>query len=140
MEKMKWLKIFVAVIFTILAHFGAQGQVIWKKAHSWKLYNTGDSSFVISLDSLNGHKYYQLNPDSMMYFLDSVTLLPNDIQPAWMGVYLTTCVIDGEIRKVLISYYAGFFYDDKSRRYYQLASSKKNDWRNYLDACLISIQ
>jgi hypothetical protein len=140
MERMKWVKILVTVIFTVRAYTDAQGQVLWMKAQNWKIYNGGDSSFAISIDSLKGEKYHQLNADSMRYFLDSVTLLPNNIQPGWMGVYLTTCVIEGEIRKVLISYYAGFFYDEKSRRYYQIPASKKDDWRNYLDACLISIQ
>ena len=140
MERMKWIKALVTMVLIAQSQPGVYGQVVWKKAQNWKVYNVGDLSFAISLDSLKGKKYRQLNTDSMKYFLDSVTLLPNNIQPGWMGVYLTSCVIEGEIRKVLISYYAGFFYDEKSRRYYQLPASKKDDWRNYLDACLISIQ
>lgn len=137
---MKWIEVLVIIILTVRVYSDAQGQVVWKKAQSWKIYNGGDSSFVVSLDSLKTHKYYQLNADSMKYFLDSVTLLPSIVRPAWMGAYLTTCIVEGETRKVLISYYAGFFYDERDKRYYQIPLSKKGDWRNYLDACLISIQ
>ena len=137
---MKWNKVLAIIILIIHGNTDVRAQVQWNSAQNWKLYNGGDSSFVLSLEAIKGHRYYQLSPDSMKYFLDSVTLLPSDVQPAWMGVYLTSCVIEGEIRKVLISYYAGFFYDEKSRRYYQIPPSKKAVWRSYLEGCLTSIQ
>ena len=141
MERMtRWMKVLVITTVTLQCRLDVSGQVAWRKAQSWKLYNAGDSSFVISLDSLKGRKYYQLSTDSMKSFLDPVTIVSSDIQPNWMGAYLITCIVDSETRKVLISYYGGFFYDEKSRRYYQIPASKKDDWRNYLDACLISIQ
>jgi len=140
MQKMKWIEVLAVIILSVDVHTNVRGQVLWKNAQSWKLYDEGDSSFSLSVDSLKGLRYYQLNTDSMKCFLDSVTLLPNDVQPASMGAYLTTCTFEGATRKVLISYYAGFFYDENTKRYYQISSLKRADWRNYLDACLTSVQ
>ena len=33
---------------------------------------------------------------------------------AWMGGYIATCDLDGVVRKVDISKYGGFFFDEKT--------------------------
>jgi len=141
MERVNQIRRILGLVFVILGlYLRGDAQIIWEKAETWKLYNVGDRGLAVPWDSLGRCKSYELNVDSMRYFLDSASVLSRDIQPVWMGAFIATCTLSGESRKVDISYYAGFFYDEKSKCYYQIAKAKRNSWLNYLNSSLIAIQ
>jgi hypothetical protein len=49
-----------------------------------------------------------------------------------MGGYIATCKLDGSLRKVELSNYGGFFYDEKTKVYYQIPAAKSEDWLSYI--------
>jgi len=62
-------------------------------------------------------------------------------KPIWMGCYLTSCKTpDGQVRKVLISHYAGFIYCEWDKSYYLLDSSQLKSWLEYLSNTYVSIE
>jgi len=124
----------------VLAIGCGQGQVNWQQASNWRLYRiTGNAIFSISVDSLRGMKSYPLRTDSMAGLLDSVHQLAADVKPAWMGGTVATCTCDGKTRKIIISDYAGFFYDQSSGTYFQLSLQKKDDWMDYINSCVLKL-
>src|SRR5580692_2230189 len=96
----------------VLIFYRIQSPVNWPQTSHWRLYKIrGSVQFSISADSLNLLKNYQLRSDSMVYFLHSADPFPSTTRPTWMGGAVATCLYDGKIRKILISSYGGFFYD-----------------------------
>jgi hypothetical protein len=117
-----------------------QSQVNWQQASNWRLYRvTGNAIFSISVDSLSRLKSYPLRTDSMAGLLDSVGQLPADVKPAWMGGKVATCICNGKTRKILISDYAGYFYDQLSGTYFQLSPQKKDEWMDYINSCVLRL-
>ena len=106
----------------------------WDKTVNWKLYDVHDQkAFLYSLDTLQYFKSIGLDKDKMQMFLQNVTIIQKDNEPVWMGFYVATCKLqDGTFVKIDISMYGGFFYDEKTKTYYQLPSNLKDDWFNYL--------
>ena len=106
----------------------------WGEATEWKLYDIHtNKAFAYNADTLHNFKSIQLDKDSMNTFLSNVSEILNDDGPVWMGFYVASCKLqDGILRKIDISVYGGFFYDEKSKTYFQLAKYFSNDWLNYL--------
>jgi hypothetical protein len=124
----------------VLAFYHGQNPINWQQASHWRLYKIkGSLQFSISADSLNLFKNYQLRSDSMAYFLHSADPLPADARPTWMGGAVASCLYDGKIRKILISSYGGFFYDQISDTFFQLPGQMKDDWRKYINGCLSAL-
>ena len=73
-----------------------------------------------------------MNQDSMAFFVRSATLLNTKAPLIWMGGYVATCKIDGSFRKVELSRYGGYFYDEKTSAYYQLPSEKIDAWLAFI--------
>jgi hypothetical protein len=95
----------------------------------------GNATYNCPRDSMQYIRSKPLNIDSMAYFLQSVTLLPANKPAAWMGAYLVSCEIpQSNTRKILISTYGGFFFDETDKSYYQLPRDLRTDWLNYLAA------
>ena len=92
------------------------------------------------VDSLVFLRSRALAGDSVRQFLDSAEALPSGVRPAWMGGFLVTCVFHGEVRKIEVSSYGGFFYDQGSKTYFQLPGEKKDEWFTYLNGCLSAIE
>jgi len=116
-------------------------QVNWKETSDWKIYNPGRLNiFTVPLDSLVYLRSRALAGDSVRQFLDSVKALPSGVRPAWMGGFLVTCVFRGEMRKIEVSSYGGFFYDPGSKTYFQLPAETKDSWFTYLNECLLAIE
>lgn len=115
--------------------------IVWKDTKDWNVYKTGNASiFKISVDSLNSYPKYRLNEDSIAFFLDTVVLYPQKIRPVWMGGFLVSCKYNGQVRKVLVSSYGGFFYDQSSGHYFQIPIGKKDEWFGYINGCLASLR
>jgi len=118
-----------------------EAQVNWKETTDWKIYNPGRLNiFTVSVDSLLYLRSRALPGDSVLQFLDSVKPLPKTVRPSWMGGFLVTCVFHGQVRKIEISSYGGFFYDQESKNYFQLPAEKKDEWFTYLSSCLSAIK
>ena len=128
---MKYLFLFIT-LFVITKCFSQN--ISWKEAKNWKLYNIRSSSaFSYSLDTLKNFKSIHLDYDTMHTFLSDVVEWPKNKSSLWMGLYVATCELPGlEVRKIEISVYGGFFYDDLTKTYYQLPLSARNDWLNYI--------
>jgi hypothetical protein len=127
--------------FFVLTTTLAEAQVNWQETTDWKIYNPGRLNiFTTPLDSLVYLRSRALAGDSVRQFLDSVKALPSVIRPAWMGGFLVTYIFHGDVRKIEVSSYGGFFYDQRSKTYFQLPAGKKDEWFTYLDDCFSAIE
>jgi len=134
---MKW----VLASLAFACFYGGYGQIVWKEGANWRLYKIqGPVIFSAPIDTLPHIKSRQLSTDSMRDFLYPLDTLPSGIQPSWMGGFLITCVISGQTRKIQVSVYGGFFYDQTSKRYFQLPAYKKTDWISYVSRCYSAIE
>ena len=106
----------------------------WAKSRDWKLYDIHtDKAFAYSSDTLQNFKSIELPQDSMQTFLKGLTEISKDDSPVWMGFYVASCKLqDGVLRKIDISVYGGFFYDEKSKVIFKLQKIFSDDWLNYL--------
>ena len=110
----------------------------WQKTSHWKLYNIrDDNAFGYSLDTLRLFKSTDMDSSKMQAFLRNAKVLITPKYAMWMGLYVTTCQLeDGTIRKIDISKYGGFFYDEKKKTYYELPLELRDEWLKYMHDCL----
>lgn len=109
-------------------------QINWKETKNWRLYNIREFAvFDYSLDTLKQFASIALNNDTMQSFLSNSEKLPKDEYSVWMGLYFATCEFpEGKVRKIEISVFGGFFYDETTKTYYLLPSSVRNHWIDYI--------
>ena len=130
----------ILLAFAFLAFTRSRSSINWQQTSHWRLYNIKEAvQFSISADSLSGLKNYQLQSDSVMNFLHGIESLPVEENPVWMGGAVATCLYDGKIRKILISSYGGFFYDQASGTFFQLPTQMKDAWLQYINSCLSTL-
>ena len=133
-----YLILFILVLLNSKAF--SQGTNL-QKATAWTLYDIkGKKTWQVPLDSLGLYPHRALNNDSMQFFLARTSAIPLDKAPVWMGAYAATCVLDNRKRKIDISVYAGFFYDELQKTYYQVPSDIQQEWLTYLSDFAASIQ
>jgi hypothetical protein len=128
--------IIIATLISNLLFFReshSQG-INWAESKNWRLYNILDNSaFGYPLDSLVNYSSRLLNKDSMQTFLSNVSIISIEKTPLWMGFYVASCELkNGTSRKIEISTYGGFFYDELEKKYYQLPLEIRKDWLDYL--------
>jgi hypothetical protein len=112
----------------------------WQQASQWTIYNVRGAKFYkISLDSLDKYHNRPLNDDSMRTFLSQSSALPSDKPLVWMGAFVTSCIIDHQRRKIDISSYGGFFFDETDKKFYTIPQEIQKDWLNYLASCAGSV-
>jgi hypothetical protein len=119
-----------------------ESPIVWDSTTNWEIYplNNFNRIWQIPIDSLKYLKSQPLSNDTMHVFLVGMKDL-QEKKPIWMGCYLTSCQTpDGQIRKVLISHYAGFLYCDWDKSYHILGSSQLKPWLEYLSAAYVSIE
>jgi len=135
------MKLFLIILASLTFHI-SKSQVIWKETKDWKIYNVSSRAMnKIRLDSLSKIKYYRLNPDTVQTFLHSVNDIPKDSTPlAWMGGVLATYSYQGKTRKVQISSYGGWFFDQETKSYFEVPQDQAVEWYSYISDCLVSIQ
>lgn len=76
----------------------------------------------------------ELSNQMMNTFMNDVSEWPIEKYSLWMGLYIATCEMeDKKIRKIIISNYGGFFYDQLTKRYYELPSELKDQWLSFLN-------
>jgi len=108
--------------------------ILWDSTSNWKMYDVHDfDAFKYSIKSLDTVQAITLDNNTMRSFLRNVEVWPHDKTSVWMGLYLASCQLpNGEIRKIEISVYGGFLYDELNRTYYQVAENMRQDWLAYL--------
>jgi hypothetical protein len=113
----------------------------WDSTKNWKLYQLRNFNHVFSIppDSLQFLKTKPLNDDSMHMFLSRSKKL-DGVNPMWQGCYLASYqTANGQIHKAIISHYAGFFFCQSGKVYYQVDSSVQRDWLEYFSDSYINI-
>lgn len=110
-------------------------EINWQNSRNWKIYNIHDrAGFRYSVDTLQNFKNVEMGDEKVRAFLKSATYLPDDKTCVWMGLYVATCELeDRKTRKVLLSNYGGFFYDELTKHYYELPEPRRNDWIEFLN-------
>ena len=68
----------------------------------------------------------------MHFYLAKVSIWPSNDPPVWMGAHVATYEINGLERKVEISLYGGFFYDEEAKIHYQIADDKIDRWTEFI--------
>lgn len=135
---LKYRLVLLLVLSTTVA--GMAQPTVWQKASNWSLYNVGGAKFYrVSLDSLERYRHRHLNDDSMRMYLTQSVDLASDKAPMWMGAYVASCTIEHKKRKIDISSYGGFFYDETDKKYYSVPQNLQKDWLNYLADCAGSL-
>ncbi|HTE09389.1 MAG TPA: hypothetical protein VK645_00430 [Chitinophagaceae bacterium] len=124
----------VACIFLLFLVFKTRAQDInWQLAHNWKMYKIGTGKgLTYSADTLSNFLFIGLNDDTIHQFIKQAEVLPKGKSYVWMGAYYATCILENKIHKVDISVHGGFFYDEPTKRYYQLPSYIRNEWMEWL--------
>lgn len=107
----------------------------WQKTTEWKLYKIDDNkAFRCKPDSLKFIQSVRLDSAALMPFLSSTTVWPKEKYALWMGSYLASFTDStGKLHKVDISMYGGFFYDERGKTYYQVASGLKKKWLQFIN-------
>jgi hypothetical protein len=112
----------------------------FKAAKNWKLYDiTTGNLFRYPVDSLKKFHYIELNDDSIHKYIEDVSELPADDPPRWMGAHIATYEIEGITKKIEISQYGGFFYDEVSKKHYQIPDTRIDEWLAYVRRSFMAI-
>lgn len=135
----KFKKMKTLALLTILFLYNLTYQIRWEDAKDWKIYKM--PSYIglrVSLDSLPAFKYNSLDIDQMRIFLKNLQEIKN-INPVWTGLYVASCELNNTKRKILFSRYGGFFFDERSKSYYQIPENLRQNWINFLNESSKSI-
>ena len=129
-----YLKSFIFSLAVLLAVSKSSAQQSdWAQSKGWTLYSIHNRKiWSLPLDSLDQFPHKVLNNDSIIRFVKNASPLPAGTSPAWMGEYVATCTLYKKKRKIAISTYGGFFFDQTEGKYYQLPQDVQVVWLNYL--------
>lgn len=107
---------------------------VWRQTANWKIYKTDEQKgFSYPLDSLHTLLAGVLDADSIRAYLQYAQLVSKSDPPVWMGAWPASYETpDGKTHKVMISVYAGFFYDESSQSTFSLPKNMGTHWRAYL--------
>jgi len=135
------MKSLVIAAFFLLFSFVSlriYAQVIdWQKTTDWELYKIHRSgSLQYPVDSLKHFNSFPLNEDSMHYFLKKMVAWPKEKTTVWMGAFIASYKTSNEMRKVDISTYGGFIFDEYSRQYFELPERYRASWLDFLNTAL----
>lgn len=136
MQLSKILSRIAVIISTIvfLSSCKSQEKVNWGEAREWKLYKITDvHSFSISDKELKKRDFF--SADSLQNLLQDATPMKKG-NPVWKDFFITSCQVKGEFRKVILSNYGGFFYDAKTKNYYEIKEEDKKPLIAYLEGKL----
>jgi hypothetical protein len=125
----------VIILFIFSGTVAAAQEINWKNTKNWKLYKLNSrAAFSYPVDTLLHFKNISLNDDTIRGFLSSASIWPKEKKTVWMGLLIATYETeDNRLRKINISNYAGFFFDDATGKYYELPERVRDKWMNYLN-------
>jgi hypothetical protein len=116
------------------------GQVQWTQSSDWTIYQTqAHDIFKVPPDSLSSLDTLRLNKDTVESYFSSLELMHPKAPVAWMGGYIATCKIDGIRRKIELSNYGGFLYDEKTSAFYRVSKDKIDAWNDYLQSSYLTL-
>jgi hypothetical protein len=131
------LSLIVCLQFVVLL---SCGQVQWNQSSDWTIYQSQASDiFKVPNDSLNSLDTLGLNKDTVESYLSSLELFHPKAPVAWMGGYIATCKIDGVRRKIDLSNYGGFFYDEKTNAFYRVSKDRIDSWVDYVQSSYLTL-
>ncbi len=132
---MKYTSLLLVLLILIGIEVCYGQEVIWKNSKNWKLYNIiNKAGFTYSLDTLVSFQSTDLSNQTMQYFMNDISEWPKEKYSLWMGLFIATCELeDGKRRKIIISNYGGFFYDQITKRYYELPPKLQDQWIELLN-------
>jgi len=127
-------KLALVIVLLIFINNCFSQDIKWQETKKWKLYNIQEFAvFNYPLDTLKNFTSITLDKDLIQTFLTTSVKLPKDEYSVWMGLYFATCEFpEGKVRKIEISVFGGFFYDEITKSYYQLPLKIRNDWIDYI--------
>ena len=109
----------------------------WQKTTDWRVYNIHRSgSLQYPVDSLKQFNSFPLSQDSMHFFLQKMTAWPKEKTTVWMGAFIASCKLENELRKIDISNYGGFIFDESAKQYFELPERYRSDWLEFLNHAL----
>jgi hypothetical protein len=133
------MKLFLIVCLQFIVLLSC-GQVQWNKSSDWTIYQTqAHDLFKVPIDSLNSLDTLRLDKDTVESYLSSLELMHPKGPVAWMGGYIATCKIDGVRRKIELSNYGGFFYDEKTNTFYRVSKDNIDSWVDYLQNSYLTL-
>jgi hypothetical protein len=135
------MKPFLTIIAIWLSQLALGQDTTFRAAKNWRLYDISDGNvFKYSIDTLSNFHYHTLDRDSVRRYMASLFTLPPESLPRWMGAYAATCELNGILRKIEISVYGGFFYDEITKRHFQLPEESIDPWQFYIRRRFLDIQ
>jgi hypothetical protein len=127
----------VCLLFFVLV---SCGQVQWNQSSDWTIYKIQvHDIFKVPIDSLNSPDTLHLNKDTIESYLSSLELIHPKGPITWMGGYIATCKIDGIRRKIELSNYGGFFYDENTNEFYRVSKEKIDSWVDFLQNSYLTL-
>jgi hypothetical protein len=130
----------ILITCLFLSTLMAACQVHWSQTADWKMYSyQGYLVLRLPVDSLNQYKTLQLNQDSITRYVTSAKPLDSKTPLVWMGGYIATCTLNGTVRKVDLSSYGGYFYDEKTNSYYQMPTEQIDAWLSFLKSSYMTL-
>jgi hypothetical protein len=137
------MKYIVSILFPALLFVGGSysQEINWQQARHWKIYNIPTrTGFTVSADSLRQYESIALDSAKMIAFLKNATPLPS-AQYAWMGAFVTSCELSSaETHKVLISTYGGMFFDENTKKYFQVPRELRSEWLEFLNEAIMKMR
>jgi hypothetical protein len=127
------------MLMTLAAGSAAFGQdTLRLTGASWKVYNIqGKAGMKMPIDSLQNYRSVILDEDTMKYFLVDAQRWQKGKYGVWMGAFTASLGDDNNSRrKILISTYGGFLFDDRTKNYYEIAEEKRKEWYDFLNATI----
>jgi hypothetical protein len=116
----------------------------WDSTKNWKVYHLTNFRRVvgISVDSLSFLESTNLDKDTLHELLchaEKIFQGTESIQ--WQGCYLASYEAgQGQIRKVLVSMYGGFFYLQRDASYFQLPPEARQDWLSFFSGSYMKME
>jgi hypothetical protein len=122
-------------LFIFSCVFATAQEINWKNTKNWKLYKLNSrAAFSYPADTLHHFESVNLNDDTIRDFLCTASIWPKEKKTVWMGLLIATYETENnQLRKINISNYGGFFFDDFTGKYYELPERVRDQWMNYLN-------
>lgn len=126
----------VAFIIISLIGFanGIYQEFDWAKTANWKIYDPqGHKTLGLSVDTIARFHSKLMGDKMVLDFLMASKELPNTYSTTWMGNFVCTYELNGFLRKVDISMYGGFFYDEYLKKYFEIPMDLRGSWYDMLN-------
>jgi len=117
---------------------------LWDSTKNWRVYHLANFRRIVGMpdDSLQYLESRSLDKDTLHEYLchaDKIVQGTESIQ--WQGCYLASYEAEhGQIRKVLVSMYGGFFYLQRNASYFQLPSELRQDWLSFFSGTYMKME